>query len=271
MSETAAEPAPPASITLRRFLALFGPGLVGVVALALTIAIDPAGLPPELADLPPLTLAALVAVQPTLLLAVAVLLGLYAAPRVGFRSHLLDRVTHGTPLLEGCGSELKPAIGLGVLAGVLIVVAEPLLAPTPPAAPETEATVRAVLATVPLRFLYGGITEELLLRWGFMSVLAFGLWRTVGRGAGDLSDGLAWAAVVAAAVLFGIGHLPNALVVYGELTTEVVVWIVVGNAIGGIAFGWLYWRHSNEAAMVAHAMAHVVFVSVSLVAIGSSP
>jgi len=130
MSETAAEPAPPASITLRRFLALFGPGLVGVVALALTIAIDPAGLPPELADLPPLTLAALVAVQPTLLLAVAVLLGLYAAPRVGFRSHLLDRVTHGTPLLEGCGSELKPAIGLGVLAGVLVVVAEPATSPT---------------------------------------------------------------------------------------------------------------------------------------------
>ena len=212
MSETAAEPAPPASITLRRFLALFGPGLVGVVALALTIAIDPAGLPPELADLPPLTLAALVAVQPTLLLAVAVLLGLYAAPRVGFRSHLLDRVTHGTPLLEGCGSELKPAIGLGVLAGVLVVVAEPSTSPTgwrgPPSSPPRSSS--------------GSATSE-------------------------------------------------ALVVYGELTTEVVGWIVVGNAIGGIAFGWLYWRHSNEAAMVAHAMAHVVFVSVSLVAIGSSP
>jgi membrane protease YdiL (CAAX protease family) len=31
------------------------------------------------------------------------------------------------------------------------------------------------------------------------------------------------------------------------------------NAIGGIVFGWLYWRRSLEAAMVAHASAHVGF------------
>lgn len=128
-------------------------------------------------------------------------------------------------------------------------------------------TVWAVLSTVPLRFLYGGITEELLLRWGFMSILAFGLWKTVGRGSDELTDGLAWTVIVVAAVLFGIGHLPAALVIYGELTTQVIVWIVVGNSIGGIAYGWLFWKYSLEAAMVAHMMTHVVFVVLSMLVI----
>jgi len=44
-------------------------------------------------------------------------------------------------------------------------------------------------------------------------------------------------AVVVAAVAFGIGHLPTAASLYGGLSADVVVWIVAGNTIGGLAFG----------------------------------
>jgi hypothetical protein len=257
------EPAP--RITARRFGVLFAVGLTGIVALALT---TPARLEavPEASDVPTAVLVAAVIVQSSILLAVAVLVGLSTAPRLGLRSHLLERVSAGTPIGPSLRDELPVAAGLGAAAGVAIVLAERVLAPVPAgAAGPGDATVGTVLSSVPLRFLYGGLTEELLLRWGFMSLVAFGLWKTVGRGTERPSARLLAAAVVVAAVVFGIGHLPTAAALYGGLSTDVVAWIVGGNAIGGLAFGWLFWRRSLEAAMIGHVFAHVVFVALSLV------
>ncbi|MCU4971744.1 CPBP family intramembrane metalloprotease [Halobacteria archaeon AArc-m2/3/4] len=264
----------PAS-TARRFGALFGLGFLGILALVVTSA-------PELADLaesPDVPVSATVltiatVVQSSILLAVAVLVGLYTAPKVGFRSHVLERVTTGAPIGPRLRTEVKPAVGLGLVAGLVIVLAEFVLAPSPPTVGETaDATAVTVLSSVPLRFLYGGITEELLLRWGFMSLVAFGLWWVVGRVRGNDSESarstpsstLLWTAVFVSAIAFGIGHLPAAATLYGGLTADVVAWIVLGNAIGGIAYGWLFWRYSLEAAMIAHASSHVVFVALSLV------
>lgn len=55
---------------------------------------------------------------------------------------------------------------------------------------------------------------------------------------------------------------------YGELTVDVLALIIGGNILPGIAFGWLYWRHSLEAAMLAHVFAHVVAVTGTIVWLG---
>jgi membrane protease YdiL (CAAX protease family) len=39
---------------------------------------------------------------------------------------------------------------------------------------------------------------------------------------------------------------------------------VLLNAVVGVLFGWLYWRRSLEAAMVAHAAFHLPLVALSL-------
>ncbi|MFC7137911.1 CPBP family intramembrane glutamic endopeptidase [Halobaculum litoreum] len=104
-----------------------------------------------------------------------------------------------------------------------------------------------------------------LLRWGLMSGVAAALARLVGGERGRLSPSVAWAAIGVAAVLFGVGHLPAAAALYGALTPDVVAFVVLGNALGGLAYGWLFYRYSLEAAMVGHAATHVVFVAVSLV------
>ncbi len=252
-------------ITVRRFGVLFAVGLLGILALAAATPAQ-AGTTPGAADIPAAVLVAAVIVQSSILLAIAVLIGCYAAPRVGLRSHLLGRVSDGTPIGPKLRDELPIAVGLGVVAGLAIVLAEAVFAPTILAdAGATEATVGAVLSSLPVRFLYGGLTEELLLRWGFLSLVAFGLWKTVGRGTDRPSDRLLATAVVVAAVVFGLGHLPAAATTYGELTPDVVAWIVAGNAIGGLAYGWLFWRRSLEAAMIGHMATHVVFVALSLV------
>jgi hypothetical protein len=227
----------PPGITVRRFGVLFAVGFLGIVALAATTPAQLEALP-ETPDVPVAVLVVATIVQSSILLAIAVLIGCYLAPRVGLRSHLLERVSDGTPIVPKLRSELPAAAALGAAAGLAIVLAEAVLAPTQAgAAGSADATVGAVLSSVPLRFLYGGLTEELLLRWGFMSVIAFALWKTVGRGTDRPSPRLMGTAVVVAAVAFGIGHLPTAASLYGGLSADVVVWIVAGNTIGGLAFG----------------------------------
>jgi hypothetical protein len=54
-----------------------------------------------------------------------------------------------------------------------------------------------------------------------------------------------------------LGHLPATAAV-APLTPLLVARALVLNGVAGIAFGYLYWRHGLEAAMVGHMSAHVV-------------
>ncbi|WP_217648525.1 CPBP family glutamic-type intramembrane protease [Halomonas sp. QHL1] len=122
--------------------------------------------------------------------------------------------------------------------------------------------------TVPLlaRVLYGGITEELLLRWGLMAVLVWMAWRLLQRRKGTPQIAYIWLAIVVSALLFGTGHLPAAAAQVGELTADVAVLVVGANTAFGVLFGYLFWRYGLEAAIIAHAFAHVVSYVVSIVA-----
>lgn len=104
--------------------------------------------------------------------------------------------------------------------------------------------------------------EELLLRWGMMTLLLWIGWRVVLRGQGRPGPALVWTANILAALLFGIGHLP-ALAAMVTLTPLIVVRTVLLNALGGVIFGWLFWRRNLETAMVAHAATHVGFFVVN--------
>lgn len=255
---------PDAKVTARRFAVLFALGLLGVLSLVPTTVEQAANAP-----LPPGTsLPVLVAVSllsSTVLLAVAVLVGLKTAPRLGLQSHLLDRVVDGTPVSPKLRRDLRPAVRWGLLAGVAMVVVQfGFAAVVDSLAPQTDGvTVGSILATVPLRFLYGGITEELLLRWGFMSAVAYALFVANGRDRTEPSASVLWAAILVSAVVFGVGHLPAAAATT-TLTPSLLAYVVVGNAVGGVVFGWVFWRRSLEAAMLSHASAHVVFVAGSI-------
>jgi membrane protease YdiL (CAAX protease family) len=115
--------------------------------------------------------------------------------------------------------------------------------------------------------LYGGITEEVMLRWGMMTFIVWVIWRRFQKGRPHPSAGAVWAAILLAAVLFGIGHLP-ATAAFAPLDGMLVVRTVALNALGGVLFGWLFWRRHLEAAMVAHASAHVGFALAGLVGLG---
>jgi membrane protease YdiL (CAAX protease family) len=248
---------------IRSFAVLAAAGTLGILALLGEGFLNPAQyeeLAAEVGTNPELVLFA-AAVQTFILMAVAIVAGLWAAPKLGFDSHLVNRVTDGSALLESIQSEFKPALGVGGAIGVMLIVAE-RIAPEISNGEEYEMSVELLVQSVPLRLFYGGITEELLLRWGVMSLIVLLVWRLHGRRGDSPSAGIVWIGIVIAAILFGVGHLPMAASIYGALTVEVLAFVVGANAIGGIGFGWLFWRYSLEAAIIAHAFAHVVAVTI---------
>ena len=149
---------------------------------------------------------------------------------------------------------------LGLLSAVLIVVLDVVVF----AALTQNAAIGGSLAepaTTPLwtGFLagfYGGITEELFLRFGVMTLLVWIGWKLTGSHETPSSI-VVWSAIVISAVLFGLGHLPATAAV-SELTPSVVLRAIVLNGVGGVVFGWLYWRYDLTKAMVSHFAADMV-------------
>lgn len=240
--------------------------LVGYVYFTTPPSAVPAGLSLQL-------LAVSTGVNSVLFLGVACLLGAYTAPRVGLRSVLVDRMQGGGRIRTHLRGDVGLAVGVGILGGILILVLDVLMMPfVAQELPQsvigaTRPTVASVLAYAPVRFLYGGITEELLLRFGLMSVLAYVGWLATGRRDAGPGSGVVWAAIVVSAVLFGAGHLP-ALAQSVALTPALVIRTVLLNAVAGLLFGWLYWQRSLETAMLSHASFHVPILVLSLVQVG---
>lgn len=253
----------------RRFAALFAAGLLGILALAPTLPemLRAAPIPPEArALMPPMpVLVALSLIQPTLLMAGAVALGLALAPRLGLRSRLAESAAGEQPGLSALRRDVPAAVALGLAADLLVVVLDLWVfrAWIGDAGAALYEEGGRTLAVTLAGVLYGGITEELMVRWGLMSLLAWAGWKLFRRGRGEPGAAAMWLAVLLSALLFGAGHL-GAVTAYAPLTGAVVTRTVALNAISGIAFGWLFWRRSLEAAMLAHMTGHVVFTLASL-------
>lgn len=237
------------------FHALWCAGLPGVLALVWAITQSvPAAQP-----LPaPLWVIGLVsALQNTLLLVLATFAGVRLAPRIGLAAPILSAWLSAQPVAGLIRLRFTPAV-IGGVFGVVILWGHSVLLPLGFGAAET-----ANAMPLAVRVLYGGVTEEILVRWGLMTVLAWLFWRVFAGEAGRLSPAAAWAAIVISAILFGIGHLPAAGALLGGLTTPLIVYIIAANAGFGLIAGYLYWRHGLDAAIFAHVFAHLGFALVS--------
>lgn len=251
----------------KTFLALFGLGLLGVLSLIPLIMTQLDALPPEMAAMPTPVVVLLSLLNPIILLAIAVAVGTPLAHRVGLRSLVAEKVRVGTAVWPNLRPHLPLAFVSGLIFAVVVLGLDQLMDPFANAEMIGEMPNEGnPFAQLLLGLLYGGITEELLLRWGFMSLLAWLGWRVLQRGQGTPRPALMWAAIILAAILFGVGHLP-ALAGIVVLTPLLIFRTILLNALGGLLFGWLFWRRNLETAMVAHAATHVGFFIVNMAAL----
>lgn len=224
------------------------PGVVAVVwALLPTLAAHQALLP-----MPLWAVVLLSGLQTAVLLAVAVALGVVLASRVGLAAPGVSAWLQGRPVMPALRPQLMPGLW-GGLAGAAWLWALSLIAPD-----ALKSSAPASAMSWGVKLLYGGITEELLVRWGVMTLLLWLGWRVVQRGQGQPGKGLVAGAVLLSALLFALGHLPAAQALAGALTVPVVVFVLVGNTAFGLVAGWLYARHGLEAAILAHVLAHLL-------------
>ena len=66
-----------------------------------------------------------------------------------------------------------------------------------------------------------------------------------------------WSSIILIAVLFGLGHLPITST-FSQINAIVILRAVILNGIGGIVFGWLYWKRGLESAMLSHFSADLI-------------
>ncbi len=115
--------------------------------------------------------------------------------------------------------------------------------------------------------LYGGVIEEVLVRLFLMSlfVWAFKLLFARHNDMGNIPGWIYWIAIFLAAALFAALHLPITFQTIGN-SFPIILRCMILNGIGGIGFGYLYWKKGLSYSIVAHASTHV-FMQVVLMPI----
>lgn len=238
---------------LAPFLALSGLGLLGILSLVPSLGPALAGLRamPDAPALPDTAFIALMLVQPTILLFAAIAVGVALAEKAGLVSLILRLARgEGIPAIGGWGK----TFGFAVLGGAAVVCADLILRKASPASfaniPRLDEIALAGRTTA---LLYGGIAEELIMRFGAMTLLVWLIFRLTGK-----RRAAVWAGIAGAALLFAAGHIP-ALLGLTQPDGLLVLRTLGLNAALGLLYGWLYASRSLEHAMLAHGATHVVF------------
>lgn len=217
------------------FLIVSSLGLIGVAAMAPSV---PAMLRRAMArrpaaSLPTRTLVALAVAQTVLLVLLCAFVGAYARLALG----PLNRLT----LLSGSA---VTAVGLGTIVGALggaCVFAS---------SKRLVAYVRATPLTT--RLLYGGLTEEVIIRWGLMSIVLWSFALAVRPADVSRSDMVALGSIVLTNAVFAVGHLPLLLPEMRDRAWSAAALIF---AIS-LPWGWLALTFGLGSAMAAHAAFH---------------
>ncbi|OPX60262.1 MAG: CAAX amino terminal protease self- immunity [Methanobacterium sp. PtaB.Bin024] len=197
-------------------------------------------------------------IQSMILFAVVIFIGLYLAKKVGLGLPILEGWLEGREVKSYLKSLLGISVGLGILASILIIGIDFLFS----FAGLTSSNIVLAQITPPawqgfLSSFYGGINEEILLRLFLMTLIAWIIFKIKKTEDGKPTSIGMWLAIILAAVIFGIGHLPTAMAIT-TLTPLMVIKVILLNAVGGIIFGWLYWKKGLESAMISHFSADIV-------------
>jgi hypothetical protein len=230
-----------------RFVRIFALGLIGLLALVPTLLqILTQRSSTEFLNLLVLEVGSMF-LPLAIVLLVAAALGAGFAPRVGLRSQIAEG---GIDV----GSWWVVAIVVGLAVGASLVGLDALFVtrPYPSGAAFSKSPVQVVTA-----ILLGGLTQEILLRWGLLTLFAWVGWRIFQRGRDLPNTAVMAVAVVLSALCATAGpllHLLQGSIVSDPLLADVAFRYVLSN----LAFGVLYWSYGLEAAVVAHAAALLV-------------
>jgi membrane protease YdiL (CAAX protease family) len=242
------------NVKLKLGITLFILGLSGVLTM-LTVTIPLESLPKEVFEkISPETLKYLVLINPTILLLLSVLIGTLLYDKVGFSvptiSSILKIEEPKIKFLE----QIKFGVLLGLFTGVLLIIIGLIFKTSIPQ--EFMNLENKIKMTTIAKIGYGGITEELLMRFGFMTLVVWIIFKLTKK----LDNTTYWIGIILASILFAVGHFPVVFNAVPNPSISLLTYVIIGNSIGGLIFGWLYWKKGLEAAFLGHVFAHVAII-----------
>jgi len=220
--------------------------LLALGGLALTLSFP---LPPPLMPL----------VAGVAVLAAAIAVGLSLGRRFSLGAPFLERWLGGGADRRSAPWSLSIGAGVGLVLGIAILLW--LRSGFVPGASVIHSRLAAE-AREPLwsRWIVAfdaAVLEELGFRFFLVSLLVWVLsWKRLPASRWSVSTRV-WIAITLVALGFAVAHLPKWFALAAP-SIELVASVVVLNGIGGLAFGFLFWRVGIEAAILGHFAADAV-------------
>ena len=115
--------------------------------------------------------------------------------------------------------------------------------------------------------LYGGVSEEILIRLFLMSGLALLGWKLFFRHEEQVPMKVLIVANILSAIVFAAGHLPFTAQTFGALTPMLLLRCFLLNGAAGLLFGRFYRKYGIQYAILAHMLFHLVSRTIWLIAL----
>lgn len=200
--------------------------------------------------------------------------GLHLAARIGLGLPFTEGWLTRQPIWEKLKKALLLAVAIGAIVGVLILALDLLIFSAPLESQLSDVSPEGIQGQRPppwqglLAAISAGITEEVLFRLLVVSLLAWIGGLVFKDDEGRPKTFIVWISIFMVAIAFGLAHLPATAQIGLVLNPLVITRAVVLNGIGGVAFGWLYWKWGLESAILSHfttdVVLHVIFAAIVL-------
>ncbi|MBK8187415.1 MAG: CPBP family intramembrane metalloprotease [Cellvibrio sp.] len=244
---------------LKPYALLYFLGFIGILSVLPLIPQLLAASPEK----PPMSVGAIQAIsvlQSSVLLLLMVLLGAVCAKKVGLTTPVILAVVNSTPAVKALKPQILPAILGGIAGGIFILTFYKGMSPYLPA----EFIIAGEKMVPPwyTKILYGGITEEILIRWGFMSFFVWAIYRITQQKNTEIKNYNFILAIIVSSLIFAVLHLPVAFSLSQKVAPILIFYILIGNSVFGLIAGYLYWKRGLECAIGSHMIAHITMIMV---------
>jgi len=195
--------------------------------------------------------------QSAVLFSITIFIGLLLIKKIDFHLPLLEALVAGKDYKKFIKDISLLSVILGSVSAILIYLTDRLFTLW-----EVAITTSQSIAPIWQKFLaafYGGIAEEILMRLFLMTLFIWIGVKITRRS--KPTQTVIIISIILAAVIFGLGHLPITSSLT-RITPIVVARAIVLNGIGGVIFGWLYWKKGLEAAIIAHFSADIFLLTI---------
>ena len=101
--------------------------------------------------------------------------------------------------------------------------------------------------------LYGGVVEEILVRWGLMNLVMFFALLFFRQN----SNLVVWSSIIFSGVMFGIGQIPAYIAAGCVSSRRFIYSILLLSLWQSLVFGFLFWQYGLISSMLAHMLFHL--------------